>query len=195
MREGVEVSGNWLVFRRRFGPGGALIKSGIVYMYFRIFTYSSKILITNFDPMDSMVASGTWKNLRFFLRSCSLRDRDPGIKLNCSTCHPWCCNVAPSVHRRDSYWFSVRDRVRMRYWSVTSLIHLNSRMQKMTVFVLVGSRNTKPSRLSQPTEPYLHYGSSLVWVFFINFRSVRVRGRSSILTLLFLDVALLFLYF
>ena len=33
-------------------------------MHLRIFAYSSKILIANFDPMDSMLASGTWKNLR-----------------------------------------------------------------------------------------------------------------------------------
>jgi hypothetical protein len=34
--------------------------------------------------MASMLASGTWKNLRFFLKSCSLRDRDPAMKLICS---------------------------------------------------------------------------------------------------------------
>ncbi len=42
----------------------------VLYMYLRIFTYSSNIFVTNFTPMGSMIASGTRKNLRFFLRSC-----------------------------------------------------------------------------------------------------------------------------
>jgi hypothetical protein len=70
------------------------------------------------------------------------------MKLICSTCHPWYCNVDPRACRRDSYWFSVRDRARMRYWSVISLMSLNSRMQNIPAFVLVGSRNANPSTLS-----------------------------------------------
>jgi hypothetical protein len=31
----------------------------VLYMYLRIFAYSSNILKTSFDPMDSMLASGT----------------------------------------------------------------------------------------------------------------------------------------
>ena len=57
----------------------------ILYMHLRMFAYSSKILMASFDPMDSMLASGTWKIFRFFLRSCSLREREPAIKLTCST--------------------------------------------------------------------------------------------------------------
>ena len=40
----------------------------ILYMHLRMFTYSSNILIASFDPMESMLASGTWKNFRFFLK-------------------------------------------------------------------------------------------------------------------------------
>ena len=59
------------------------------------------------------------------------------MKLTCSNSHHWCCNVTPRVLLRDMYLYSVRDRVRMRYWSVTSLMCLNSKVQKMTVFVSV----------------------------------------------------------
>ena len=113
----------------------------VLYMYLRIFSYSSNIFMTSLAPMTSILTSWTWKNSRFFRRSSSLRDRDPTMKLICSTHHPWCCNVSPRVLRRDTYWFSVWDLVRMRYWSVTSLILLNSRIKKMTVFVSVGGRN------------------------------------------------------
>ena len=41
----------------------------VLYMHLRIFAYSSNILMASFEPMDSMLASGTWQNLRFFLRS------------------------------------------------------------------------------------------------------------------------------
>ena len=133
MREGVGVSGiRWSSWEDPVLEGSPL--NLVLYMHL---AYSSNILITNFDPMDSMLTSGTWKNLRFFLKSCSLRDRDPGTKLLCFTCHPWCCNVAPRARRRDAYWFSARDRARMRYWSVTSIMYLNSRIQSMSVFVLV----------------------------------------------------------
>ncbi len=37
--------------------------------------------MANFEPMDSILASGTWKNLRVSLRSCSFRERDPVMKL------------------------------------------------------------------------------------------------------------------
>ena len=39
----------------------------------------------------------------------------PAMKLICSTCHPWRCNVSPRALRRDSYWFSARDLARVRY--------------------------------------------------------------------------------
>ena len=133
----------------------------VLYIHLRIFTYLSNILIANFDPMDSNLKffQGTWKNLMFFLRSCSFRERDPPMKLICSTCHPWCCNVALRVRRRDSFSISDRDWNRMRYWSVTSLMCLNSKMQKMTVFVSVGSRNTIPSGLS-------HQNLALLFLYF-----------------------------
>ena len=117
----------------------------VICMHLRIFAHSSNILMASFDPMVSMLASGTWKNLRFFRRSSSLRERDPSMNLICSTRHPWRCIVVPRSLRRDAYWFSVRDLVRVRYWSVISLILLNSRMQKMSVFDTVGGRNTMSS--------------------------------------------------
>ena len=118
-------------------------------MHLRIFAYSSNIFMASLDPMTSMFASGTWKNSMFFRRSSSLRERDPSMKLIGSTHQPWLCIVSPRALRRDTYWFSPRDLTRMRYWSVISLILLNSRMQKMPVFDSVGGRNTMTSGLSR----------------------------------------------
>ena len=58
MREGEEVSGI-------FGPSVEdLVPEGpplylVLYMHLRMFVYSSNILSANFDPMDSILASGT----------------------------------------------------------------------------------------------------------------------------------------
>jgi hypothetical protein len=70
-REGVDALGVGCAskdFLAQVGPPLNLI----LYMHPRIFAYSSNILIANLEPMDSMLASGTWKNLRFLRRSCSL---------------------------------------------------------------------------------------------------------------------------
>jgi hypothetical protein len=117
----------------------------VLYMHLRIFVYSSNIFMVSLDPMDSLLASGTWKISRFFRRSSSLRERDPVMKLIWSTRQPCRCIVSPRALRRDTYWLSVRDLARMRYWSVISLILLNSSMQKMSVFDSVGGRNTMSS--------------------------------------------------
>ena len=164
-------------------------------MHLRIFAYSSNILITNFDPMVSMIASGIWKNLRFFLKPCSLRDWDPVMKLICSTCHPWCYNVDPRVRRRDTYRFSARDRDRMRYWSVTSLMRLNSRMQNIPAFVLVGSRSASPSGLSH--QDLVCSTDSLLWPAFVSFNSDWVSGRSNSRSLaaLHIESAVIFSHF
>ena len=69
----------------------------------------------------------------FFLRSCSLRERAPAKKLVCSTCHPRRCSVMPRALWRDSYWFSARKRARRRYWSVTSLMRVNSNSRRFTL--------------------------------------------------------------
>ncbi len=87
MRGGVGVPGEEGSLREDPVPEGSPLNL-ILYMHLRIFAYSSNILIPSFEPMDSMRASGTWKNFRFFLRSCSLREREPDIKLICSTCQP-----------------------------------------------------------------------------------------------------------
>ncbi len=67
----------------------------------------------------------TWGSFLGPGRQCSFKERDPTMKLTCSTFHPWCCIVVLRALRRDSYWFSTRKRTRMRYWSVTSLMRLN----------------------------------------------------------------------
>ena len=43
----------------------------LLYIHLRIFVYLSKIHVTSFEQMDTLLSSGTWKNLWFFLRSCS----------------------------------------------------------------------------------------------------------------------------
>ena len=53
----------------------------VLYIPFRIFAYSSNILKTNFDLMDSMPTSGTLKQVRFSCRSYSFRDLAPVMKV------------------------------------------------------------------------------------------------------------------
>ena len=53
----------------------------VLYMYLRIFTYTSNTLIANFEYMDCMITSDTLKNFRFFLRSCLFTERAPVMKL------------------------------------------------------------------------------------------------------------------
>ena len=96
------------------------------------------------------------------------------MNLICSTCHPCRC-VPPRTLRRDSYWFSSRDLVRVRYWSMTSLIRLNSRMQNMTVFVSVGGRNAMSSGINR--QNLVCAIASLLLPSFISFDSARIRGR------------------
>ena len=52
----------------------------ILYMYFRVFAYTSNTLITSFEYMELILSSGTLKNFRFLLRSCLSTDRAPVIK-------------------------------------------------------------------------------------------------------------------
>ena len=48
-------------------PASAVIPLNLIlYMPFRILAYSSNILRANFDRIDSMLACGTLKNLKFF---------------------------------------------------------------------------------------------------------------------------------
>ncbi len=53
----------------------------VLYMYLRIFTYTSNTLITSFEYTEWMLASGTLKNFRFLVRSCLFTERVPVIKL------------------------------------------------------------------------------------------------------------------
>ena len=84
--------------------------------------------------MGSMIASGTWKNVLFCRRSSSSRERAPAMRLTCSTILPWRCIVLLKTFRSDSYWFTALSRARRRYWSVTSLMRLNSRTQNTPAF-------------------------------------------------------------
>ena len=97
------------------------------------------------------------------------------MKLICSTCHPWYCRVTPRVRLRDTYWSSVRDRARMRYWSVTSVMRLNSKMQSVPSFVSVDSRNTRTSGLR--LQNLVCATDSLVCTDDISFSSDCVKGR------------------
>ena len=63
----------------------------------------------------------------------------------------------------------------MRYWSVTSLMRLNSRMHSVPTLALVGSRNERSSGLSLL---YLVCTTdSLVWSTAISFSSDCVKGH------------------
>ena len=52
----------------------------VLYMHLRIFTYTSNVLIASFEYMELMLASGTLKNLMFFLKSRLSTDRAPVMK-------------------------------------------------------------------------------------------------------------------
>ena len=78
----------------------------ILYMPFRTFAYSSKIVIDSLVLIGSMLAEGTWKYSRFSLSSASFRDRAPAIKLRWCTTQPDRCNVLLSAVRKDSYCVS-----------------------------------------------------------------------------------------
>ncbi len=79
----------------------------MMYMHLRVFEYTSNTLITSFEYMELILASGTLKNFRFLMRSCLSTDRAPVIKLICSTFQSWRCITVLMALRRDTYWFSV----------------------------------------------------------------------------------------
>ncbi len=69
----------------------------VLYMRLDIFAYTSNTLITGFEYMDWMVASGTLKNFRFLLRSCLFTEFVPVINLTWSTFQSWRCNFSLMV--------------------------------------------------------------------------------------------------
>jgi hypothetical protein len=123
-----------------------------------------------------MLASGTLKNFRFFLRSCSFTERDPVIKLICSTFQPWRRIASLRALRRDAYWFSVVSRARRRYWSVTSDMRLYSRMQNTPALFPIGGSTAIPSGLIR--QNLFCAIVSLDCPSWILFNSSRVRVRS-----------------
>ena len=82
----------------------------ILYM----FAYSSNILKASFDRMDSMLARGTLKNLKFFCKSCSFSESVPAMKLTCFTTHPWGPSDLSSADFSDSYCYSAVSFARER---------------------------------------------------------------------------------
>ncbi len=117
----------------------------VLYMYLRIFTYTSNALIASFEYMELILASCTLKNFRFLLRSCLSTDRAHLIKLICSTFQPWRCITVLMVTRRDAYWFSAVLLALIRYWSQKSDILLCSRIQKIPTVLSTGGRTVSPS--------------------------------------------------
>ncbi len=57
----------------------------VLYLFLRIFVYSSNTLIDSFEYMDWMLPSDTFKNFRFLLRSFLFTERVSVIKLTYST--------------------------------------------------------------------------------------------------------------
>ena len=87
-------------------------------------------------------------------------------------------SMSSGLIRSDVYWFyrfSVRDRARVRYKSVQSLMCLNSRIQNMPVLVFVGGRNTMTSGLIH--QNLVSTIVSLLWPSCAGFSSTWVRGR------------------
>jgi hypothetical protein len=117
----------------------------VLYMYLRIFAYTSNTKIASFECMELILVSGTLKNVRFLLRSCLSTDRAPVIELICSTFQPWRCITVLMTLRRDAYWFSGVLLTLMRYRSQTSDILLCSRIQKIPAVLPTGGRTAIPS--------------------------------------------------
>ena len=112
----------------------------VVYMYLRIFAYTSNALITSFEYMELMLASGTLKNLMFLLKSRLSTDRGPVMNLICSTFQPWHCIAVLMALRGETYWFSAVFLALTRYRSQTSDILLCSKIQKVPAVLPTGGR-------------------------------------------------------
>ena len=126
--------------------------------------------------MDCMLASGTQKNFRFFLRPCLFTEREPVTKLICTTFQPWRRIASLMALQRDAYWFSAVDLALRRYRLQTSDICLYSRMQKTPALDPTGGRTAIPSgRIRQNLSFAI---SSFDWPSWTLLASAGVRGRS-----------------
>jgi hypothetical protein len=123
-----------------------------------------------------MLASGTRKNFRFFLRSCSFTEREPVAKLISSTFQPCRCIASLRALRRDAYWFSAANLALRRYWSVISDIRLYSRMHNTPALFPIGRWTAIPSGLI--LQNLFIAIVSLDWPSWTLLDSSRVRGRS-----------------
>jgi len=121
----------------------------VLYMHLRIFAYTSNTLFASFEYMDYMLAVGTLKNFRFFLRSCLFTKCALVMNLLCSTLHPSRCIALLMALRRDTYWSSAVIFALVRYRSQTSDIRLCSRMKKTPALFPTSGRTAIPSGLSR----------------------------------------------
>ncbi len=132
----------------------------VLNIHLRMFAYTSNVLITSFEYMDSMLASGTLKNFRFLLKSRLSTDRAPVIKLIYSTFQPRRCITVLMALRREAYWFSAVLLAMTRYRSQQSDILLCSRIQKVPALSPTGGRTAISSGrilLFRPAaETFLH---------------------------------------
>jgi hypothetical protein len=142
----------------------------VLYMYLRIFTYTSNVLIVSFEYMDLILASDTLKNFRFFLRSCLSTDRAPVIKLICSTFQPWRCITVLQV------WCSGGRRTgsRMYSWHWRGIVH-----RRRTTFYSPKYKRSRPyclrvgGPLFRPAVSVRNFPSrlsllgSLLWFFYL----------------------------
>ncbi len=80
-------------------------------------------------------------------KSFSFRDLAPAMKLLWLTIHPWGPRVLCSADFMDAYWASAPFLARLKYWSVTQLMRLNSRMTSSHALVSVGILMANPSGL------------------------------------------------
>ena len=61
------------------------------------------VFMDNLDLMNFLLVLGTLKHSRFFFNSSSFIDRDPVMKLTCSTFQPWCYIVFLTSDLKDTY--------------------------------------------------------------------------------------------
>ncbi len=90
--------------RAEVPPESGLPLKRILYIPFRIFAYSSNIVMNNLVRIESMLTEGTLKYSRFSLNSTSFRDLAPATKLRWCTTQPECCMTNMGVKKTHDWW-------------------------------------------------------------------------------------------
>jgi hypothetical protein len=130
----------------------------VMYMYLRIFAYTSNTLIASFEYMDCMLPSGTWENFRFSLRSCFFTERESVTKLMFSTFQPCRCIISLGTLRRDEYWFSTVDLTVISYKAPVTDIRLTFVFQNTEDVRLISHGwEDRYSVRSNPPKSFFHY--------------------------------------